>query len=415
MRTILFFIVALIAFLAIDAMLKYQPEPEKPEGTGTPDLSRPPPLNDVQLGYALGAAAEKTHSAMPLHPDSSGHLHGAELGYLFGVATEKMDAAIRSNPGKAYLFKTMGITYTGLILCPDSAGARAVFHDKRWTETSDDMKREVDETGRLGEPDLSPYGCSVLDSSTPVYGENTDSTGITSVSAKLPDGTLVQGITRLELCSPCSTQESRSPVAAQSQTGRPEPYGFNGDRLGMGLAEFQIAHEPLVGCVPVGLGIVSCGYRMDANTLELTGFFVDSKLAGLWISTLKRAVDCFDDKILQLLQQPGPQGYLLRQMCGPTVNALGSAIEELGSSYKKVPSPHSSELHATRWETTTSVAEFQAPMCIKTGLPGAWFLEVLEGRYCGDDDKPSNFYFMIYLDKQAIRTAIARLSAGSQQ
>lgn len=209
-----------------------------------------------------------------------------------------------------------------------------------------------------------------------------------------------------------------SPLAAQSLTPQAEPYGFDGDRLGMSLADFKTAHEPLVPCTPAQASIVSCAYHMQSPVwMQVTGLFVDGKLAGLWIEARTVAADasCFDDRPLRLMRQPGPEGLLFRQVCGPSLDLSQSFVKGLGSSAKTVQSPLFPELSISRWETRTSVAEFQAHMCIKTGPPGAWFSEVLGGHYCGDgDSKPTNLSFMIYLDKQSIRTAITRLSSGAQ-
>ena len=43
--------------------------------------------------------------------------------------------------------------------------------------------------------DFSPYGCSELESGVPVYIENKDATGIATITAKMPDETLLHGIT----------------------------------------------------------------------------------------------------------------------------------------------------------------------------------------------------------------------------
>lgn len=43
--------------------------------------------------------------------------------------------------------------------------------------------------------DFSSYGCSELESGVPVYIESEDATGIATITAKLPDETLLHGIT----------------------------------------------------------------------------------------------------------------------------------------------------------------------------------------------------------------------------
>jgi len=86
----------------------------------------------------------------------------------------------------------------GVVICPDSAGARSVFHEKEWTDTLEDTEKKVQAGTPLKVPDLSPYGCSLLPVETPVYVENADATGIIKVAAKMPDGTILHGITRAD-------------------------------------------------------------------------------------------------------------------------------------------------------------------------------------------------------------------------
>jgi hypothetical protein len=51
------------------------------------------------------------------------------------------------------------------------------------------------ETMKTYKTDFSPYGCSELESGVPVYIESEDATGIATITAKLPDETLLHGIT----------------------------------------------------------------------------------------------------------------------------------------------------------------------------------------------------------------------------
>jgi hypothetical protein len=88
---------------------------------------------------------------------------------------------------------------SGAVICPDSPGARSIFHEKDWDETLDDDLKKVQSGGVVKAPDLSPYGCTGLVSGTAVYIESTDSTGIATVTAKLSDGTVISGITRSDM------------------------------------------------------------------------------------------------------------------------------------------------------------------------------------------------------------------------
>lgn len=88
---------------------------------------------------------------------------------------------------------------SGAVVCPDSPGARSVFHEKDWDETLNDDLKKVQSGIPVKAPDLSPYGCTGIVSGTPVYIESTDSTGIANVTTELPDGTMVSGITRSDM------------------------------------------------------------------------------------------------------------------------------------------------------------------------------------------------------------------------
>jgi hypothetical protein len=87
----------------------------------------------------------------------------------------------------------------GAILCHDSAGARSVFHEKEWDETLEDTAKHFQSGIAPKTPDLSPYGCTGLNSGPPLYVESTDVTGIANVTVELPYGTTIQGITRSDM------------------------------------------------------------------------------------------------------------------------------------------------------------------------------------------------------------------------
>ncbi len=214
---------------------------------------------------------------------------------------------------------------------------------------------------------------------------------------------------------------SLSPFTAQSQSDPARPYGFDGNRLGMSLAEFKTAHMPGVLCTQVEAGIVSCGYdtgyvdesdperRID---LKVTGLFIDANLAGLWITLFEGTGSCFEPAPGSL----GPaQKYLWMTLCRPYMRLfqMFTGITDTLGSAKAIQSKVFSQLYAIRWENEMSVGEFQPHECIKTVQQGAWFSEVLEGRYCGDGKPSGTVAMMAYLDKKLIRIAITRLSEVS--
>lgn len=106
----------------------------------------------------------------------------------------------------------------GAVVCPDSLGARSEFHKSiQAAETLANMEQQIKQqygdpssydqmTNAIHglplvnflethKPDFSPYGCSELESGIPIYIENEDATGIATITAKLPDDTLLHGIT----------------------------------------------------------------------------------------------------------------------------------------------------------------------------------------------------------------------------
>lgn len=88
------------------------------------------------------------------------------------------------------------IGLNGAVVCLDSPHARAGLSDSVWDDTLEDSEKKVQAGEKLRAPDLTGDNCSTLDSGTPVYIEHTDSAKIATVIAKLPDGTMIHGITR---------------------------------------------------------------------------------------------------------------------------------------------------------------------------------------------------------------------------
>lgn len=92
----------------------------------------------------------------------------------------------------------------GAVVCPDSVGARSEFH--KAIQGEDQIEQIKRQSGHITDEqlltilethkaDFSAYGCSELESGVPVYIENEDATGIATITAKLPDETLLHGIT----------------------------------------------------------------------------------------------------------------------------------------------------------------------------------------------------------------------------
>lgn len=87
----------------------------------------------------------------------------------------------------------------GAVVCPDSPHARIGLNDKAWDDTLEDSQKKVQAGEQLRAPDLTGDNCSTLVTGTPVHIENKDSSKITTVTAKLPDGTTIHGITRSDM------------------------------------------------------------------------------------------------------------------------------------------------------------------------------------------------------------------------
>ena len=91
----------------------------------------------------------------------------------------------------------------GAIVCADLASVSLVFrlYANHWEYAAQDASTNGQSNVLRGPtapaPDPKLYGCSLLIPGTPVYVENADAftTGIPKVLAKLPDGTMVHGVT----------------------------------------------------------------------------------------------------------------------------------------------------------------------------------------------------------------------------
>jgi hypothetical protein len=97
----------------------------------------------------------------------------------------------------------------GAIVCQDFASLRLVFdlYSHHWEDTMQDKLTNGQSQVLRGPPsptpDLKVHGCSLVRPGTPVYVENSDAftTGIPKVSTKLPDGTMVRGVTLPKMLS----------------------------------------------------------------------------------------------------------------------------------------------------------------------------------------------------------------------
>jgi hypothetical protein len=125
----------------------------------------------------------------------------AMLGIALGLVVALIIMAVVFSPpsfhpnGKTVLY--------GATVCPDSIGARSEFHKGiqfeekvKGTKVYGDSRDEpLIAFFEAHKADFSPCGCSDLGSEVPVYIESEDATGIATITAKSPDGTLLHVIT----------------------------------------------------------------------------------------------------------------------------------------------------------------------------------------------------------------------------
>lgn len=94
----------------------------------------------------------------------------------------------------------------GAIVCPDSVDTRSEFHKGiQGAKIADQIVQSGDskdkyfqallEVNKTYKTDFSSYGCTELEAGVTVYIESEDATGIATITAKLPDKTLLHGIT----------------------------------------------------------------------------------------------------------------------------------------------------------------------------------------------------------------------------
>jgi hypothetical protein len=269
-----------------------------------------------------------------------------------------------------------------------------------------------------------------------------------------------------------------SSPAAQSQSDKTAPYSFNGDRLGMSLAEFKSLHhipeskppDPHSTVLTTQNGpscdqnknVARCdyGYHYLGPTsvgLEVDALFVDERLAVLELRPPADRDVCLDQPVI-LSESPEPikelepginsddvvlsNGEVLSRAdfdaarksalaiwqanCGQYNNFWQSLKNGLGQP-KTIASSRESmkDDPALRWETGTSVAEFEKLMCWPEPEPRSsnedrqWskaISEMLEGHYCqSGDDLSARQTVMFYLHKDLSRKIVEIFGQESNQ
>jgi len=179
------------------------------------------------------------------------------------------------------------------------------------------------------------------------------------------------------------------PLAAQSQSGQAEPYGFKDLRLGMSIAEFkanhpapppretldtewqdELKHPGTAACTPrLAKGTIVCSYVDSSDPLNVSVTFVDSKLAEIALEdhdTDTAAQFCFSPVSIPLSKPLQRQEYSLH--C-PKLWPLWKSLTGNLGQVKFIASPKNEPsspdpLYAMWWQNDTSVAEFQDHICL---------------------------------------------------
>lgn len=236
-----------------------------------------------------------------------------------------------------------------------------------------------------------------------------------------------------------------SPLAAQSQQSQTEPHGFHDIQLGMSIAEFKSEHPapdpkkygPLGGADPgqagcsgsrvgqrkkdlenAARGIAWCSYgETYLNVrLQVQTAFVDGKLAVIEVEPPYDTPGCF--------APPPPPGKSTIAIPPPPCQKdylplFLSLTGKLGTATRIVSTNENLRFFdIRRWESDSSVAEFQDHMCGPwDGTDVGWskaILEILEGTYCKRGDTLSSRQpVMFYLEKELSRTLAARLEKSA--
>ena len=232
-----------------------------------------------------------------------------------------------------------------------------------------------------------------------------------------------------------------SPFSVQPQSGQTEPFGFHDIQLGMPIAEFKAKHpapkvekfgppgSPLPGQAScsgwrageqkkdledAARGILRCGYSETylKVSLRVSAIFVDGKLGVIETLPPSDTPACFE---------PLPSGAsnsarsFYSASCQQYPPLLRELTDKLGLVTTIVSTNENLKgFDVRRWETDSSVAEFQDHMCGPwDGTDRGWSLaisEVLEGTYCKRGDTLSSRQpVMLYFHKELSRTLATRM------
>ncbi len=116
----------------------------------------------------------------------------------------------------------------GAIVCSDLATVGLVFklYSEAWEDAVQDSMTGGQSRAIRGQsasvPDPSLYGCSLLPPGTPVEAQNAGGAldGVPLVTAKLPDGTTVHGVTLPSMLSAGSADNSPGTIASDENVKR---------------------------------------------------------------------------------------------------------------------------------------------------------------------------------------------------
>jgi hypothetical protein len=124
------------------------------------------------------------------------------------VVIENSPSATKNSPAVEIPFHPNAVAKSlaavpGAIVCPDLASVKLVFdrYSDHWEDTGQDAVTNGQSRQLRGNPATEPhpedFNCALVIPGTPIQVENADAftTGIPMVSAKLPNGTMIRGVT----------------------------------------------------------------------------------------------------------------------------------------------------------------------------------------------------------------------------
>jgi len=210
---------------------------------------------------------------------------------------------------------------------------------------------------------------------------------------------------------------SGSALFAQASASERQPYGFRDVHIGMSAAAFKVKHPaPKTKCIlgtgqvmgthPSTPAVTRCDYQESDYDVpvRVSAMLVDGRIALIEVEPPLDTYSCFEGS-------PPPGNF-----CEMYLKLMEDMAGSLGPARQMIPAKAGMEnFRARRWESDSSVAEFQAHMCGPwDGTDGGWskvISSILDGDYCAQNDTVSiRQPVMFYVAKESGRTLSSRLA-----